>query len=188
MELWKLIVSYYSDLDFYNLEFSDPMRLFYFVGAFAVGGVASVIAAYVSKRRTGKIVDPLLGIHAHDEATAITPEEGKFDKPSLLILLKRGSMLRRTVQATDPEQSEDEGEAVAPTKSAIIGCLRRMRFYIPDERRSEAERRYSAKRNGILTLAFSIAVVILLTVLVYLFLPIVLRMVDNFLNMTGGNI
>ena len=28
----------------------------------------------------------------------------------------------------------------------------------------------------------------ILTVLVYLFLPIVLRMVDNFLNMTGGNI
>ena len=53
MELWKLIVSYYSDLDFYNLEFSDPMRLFYFVGAFAVGGIASVIAAYASRRRTG---------------------------------------------------------------------------------------------------------------------------------------
>jgi hypothetical protein len=131
-------------------------------------------------------VDPLLGRHAHDEATAITPEEGKFDKPSLLMLLKRGSMLRRTVYATDPEKAEDE--AAAPTKSAMIDCLRRMRFYIPDERRTEAERRYSAKRNGILSLIFSIAVVIALTVLVYLFLPIVLRMVDNFLNMTGGNI
>ena len=186
MELWKLIVSYYSDLQFYNLSSENTISLLYFVAAMGIGGIWAIIAAFITKRRTGRIVDPLLKRQAIDPATAISPADGGFKRQDLLLMLKRGSMLRRTVYATDPEKAEDE--AAAPTKSAIIDCLKRMRFYIPDERRTEAERRYSAKRNGILSLIFSIAVVILLTVLVYLFLPIVLRMVDNFLNMTGGNI
>ena len=187
MELWKLIVSYYSDLSFYNLQF-DSMALFYFVGAFAVGGIASVIAAYVAKRRTGSIVDPILGMHAHDEATAISPEEGGFHSPNKLMLLKAGSMLRRTVHAVLPPEETEGEEVKAPTKQAFINSLLQTRFYIPDERRSEAERRFSAKRNGAASLTFSIVVVLVLTVLVYLFLPVVLRMVDNFLTMTGGNI
>ena len=103
----------------------------------------------------------------------------------ILLLLKRGSMLRKTVEATEPEGEAEEGSA--PTKKGIADCLSRMRFYIPENRRDLAKRRYSAQDASIVSLIVSIVIILTLTVAVYFFLPVILRMVDNFITMTGGN-
>ena len=183
MELWKLIVSYYSDLKFYNLSSENTISLLYLVGALGVAGIWAVFAAFITKKRTGKIVDPLLAREAIDPASAISPEDGGFMRQDILLLLKRGSMLRKTVEATE---AEGEAEESAPTKKGIADCLSRMRFYIPENRRDMAKRRFSAKDATIPSLIVSIAAILLLTVIVYFFLPVVLRMVDNFITMTGG--
>ena len=185
MELWKLIVSYYSDLQFYNLSFDDTISLLYFVGAMGVAGIWAVIAAFITKKRTGRIVDPLLLRNAIDPASAISPADGGFMRHDILLLLKRGSMLRKTVEATEPEGEAEEGSA--PTKKGIADCLSRMRFYIPENKRDMARRRFSAKDATVPSLIISIGIILLLTVTVYFFLPVVLRMVDNFITMTGGN-
>lgn len=184
MELWKLIVSYYSDLQFYNLSSENTISLLYFVAAMGIGGIWAIIAAFITKRRTGRIVDPLLKRQAIDPATAISPADGGFKRQDLLLMLKRGSMLRKTVEATEPE---GEAEESAATKKGIADCLSRMRFYIPENRRDLAKRRYSTQDASIVSLIVSIVIILTLTVAVYFFLPVILRMVDNFITMTGGN-
>ncbi len=185
MELWKLIVSYYSDLQFYNLNSDNTISLLYFVGAMGIAGIWAVTASFITKRRTGRIVDPLLKRRAIDPESAISPADGGFAKQDLLLLLKRGSMLRKTVEATEPEGKTDEGSA--PSKKAIADCLSRMRFYIPENRRDTAKRRYSAQDANVPSLIVSIIIILVFTVVVYFFLPVILRMVDNFITMTGGN-
>lgn len=185
MELWKLIVSYYSDLQFYNLSSENTISLLYFVGAMGVAGIWAVVAAFISKRRTGRIVDPLLKRGAIDPASAISPADGGFSRQDTLLMLKRGSMLRKTVEATEPEG--EAAEENAPTKKGIADCLSRMRFYIPESKRDTAKRRYSAQDASIPSLIVSLAIILVLTVAVYFFLPVILRMVDNFITMTGGN-
>lgn len=185
MELWKLIVSYYSDLQFYNLSSENTVSLLYMVGALGVAGIWAAIAAFITKRRTGRIVDPLLKRQAVDSATAISPADGGFARRDLLLMLKRGSMLRKTVEATEPEgEAEKESEA---TQKGIADCLMRMRFYIPENRRDLAKRRYSAEDASIPSLIVSVIIILVLTLAVYFFLPVILRMVDNFITMTGGN-
>ena len=184
MEFWKLIVSYYSDLQFYNLSSENTISLLYFVAAMGIGGIWAIIAAFITKRRTGRIVDPLLKRQAIDPATAISAADGGFARQDLILMLKRGSMLRKTVEATEPE---GEAEESAATKKGIADCLSRMRFYIPENRRDLAKRRYSAQDASIVSLIVSIVIILTLTVAVYFFLPVILRMVDNFITMTGGN-
>ncbi len=185
MEFWKLIVSYYSDLQFYNLSSENTVSLLYMVGALGVAGIWAVVAAFITKRRTGKIVDPLLKRQAIDLASAISPADGGFLRQDLLLMLKRGSMLRKTVEATEPEG--ESSEKSAPTKKGIADCLSRMRFYIPENRRDMAKRRYSAQDATIPSLIVSVIIILVLTLAVYFFLPVILRMVDNFITMTGGN-
>ena len=185
MELWKLIVSYYSDLQFYNLSSVNTISLLYMVGALGIAGIWAVVAAFITKRRTGRIVDPLLSRQATDPASAISAADGGFARRDLILLLKRGSMLRKTVEATEPEGETEEESA--PTKQGIADCLSRMRFYIPEEKRDMAKRRYSAQDASIPSLIVSVVIILILTVAVYLFLPVILRMVDNFITMTGGN-
>ncbi len=185
MEFWKLIVSYYSDLQFYNLSSNNTVSLLYFVGAFGIAGIWTIFAAFITKRRTGRIVDPLLKRQAVDPASAISPAEGGFNRQNLLLLLKRGSMLRKTVEATEPEGESEE--ASLPTNKGIADCLSRMRFYIPENKRDMAKRRYSAQDANIPSLIVSVIIILVFTVVVYFFLPVILRMVDNFITMTGGN-
>ncbi|MBE6641619.1 MAG: hypothetical protein E7619_08530 [Ruminococcaceae bacterium] len=185
MELWKLIVSYYSDLVFYNLDV-DPIALLSLVFAMGVAGIWAVIAAYVAKKKAGAIIDPILDRHATDEQTAISPKEGGFAAPHVLIRLEKGSMLRKTVRCTGAEEPEEVKKGSAPTKKDVLAGLAAMRYYIPEEKRETAMRRYSAKKTTLLTVLFSIAVMLVLTVATYFFLPVILRMLDNFLTMTGG--
>lgn len=184
MEFWKLIVSYYSDLQFYNLDSENTISLLYLVAALGIAGIWAVIAAFITKKRTGKIVDPLLLRQAVDPASAISPKDGGFARQDIVLLLKRGSMLRKTVEATEPEGEATES---APTRKGIADCLNRMRFYIPEAKQDMAKRRYSAKDANLPSLIVSVLVILALTVAVYFFLPVILRMVDNFITMTGGN-
>ena len=203
--LWEQIVSYYKDMTFYNIEV-NAFQLLGFVFALGIGGVAAIIIAYFAKKRTGKIIDPIIERGAISEKTAITAEEGRFASPKRLAMLTRGKMLRKTVCVIgddidngdrDKDASAEKDTKVAKGKvkvpsvreleAAAVARLMTCRFYIPEERREQALRRFSGKRNSVISLILSVLLMIAIAVALYFFLPVVLKLTDNFLTMVGGN-
>lgn len=202
--LWEQIVSYYKDMTFYNIEV-NAFQLLGFVFALGIGGVAAIIIAYFAKKRTGKIIDPIIERGATSEKTAITAEEGGFASPRRLAMLTRGKMLRKTVcvigddaedtendaKATENDAKVAKGKVKVPSvrelEAAAVARLMTCRFYIPEEKREQALRRFSGKRNSVISLILSVLLMIAIAVALYFFLPFVLKLTDNFLTMVGGN-
>ena len=203
--LWEQIVSYYKDMTFYNIEV-NAFQLLGFVFALGIGGVAAIIIAYFAKKRTGKIIDPIIERGAMSEKTAVTAEEGGFASPRKLAMLTRGKMLRKTVcvigddidngdSGEDASAEKDtkvaKGKVKAPSvrelEAAAVARLMTCRFYIPEEKTETALRRFSGKRNSVLSLILSILLIAACAVGIYFLLPFILQLIDNFLTMAGGN-
>ena len=202
--LWEQIVSYYKDMTFYNFEV-NAFQLLGFVFAFGVGGIAAVLIAYIAKKRTGRIVDPLLSRGAVSPQTAISAQDGGFSSPRALRMLMRGKMLRKTVSVIgDDEEAAENAEksaekstknaknkikapSVRELEAAAVARLLTCRFYIPEEKCSQAMRRFSGKRNSFVSLIISVLLVAALAVGLYFFLPLILQLTDNFLTMAGGS-
>lgn len=199
--LWEQIVSYYKDMTFYNFEV-NAFQLLGFVFAFGIGGIAAVLIAYIAKKRTGRIVDPLLSRGAVSPQTAISAQDGGFSSPRALRMLMRGKMLRKTVSVIGDDEEVAENAAEKDTKAskskkkapsvreleaAAAARLLTCRFYIPEEKCSQAMRRFSGKRNSFVSLIISVLLVAALAVGLYFFLPLILQLTDNFLTMAGGS-
>ena len=199
--LWEQIVSYYKDMTFYNFEV-NAFQLLGFVFAFGIGGIAAVLIAYIAKKRTGRIVDPLLSRGAVSPQTAISAQDGGFSSPRALRMLIRGKMLRKTVSVIGDDEEATENAAEKDTKAsksknkapsvreleaAAAARLLTCRFYIPEEKREQALRRFSGKRNSLASLIISVLLVAALAVGLYFCLPFILQLTDNFLTMVGGH-
>lgn len=203
--LWEQIVSYYQDLTFYNIEV-NALQLLGFVFAFGISSIAAITIAYFAKKRTGCIVDPIIMRGALSEKTAITAEEGGFASVRKLSMLTRGKMLRKTVcvvgdDANETAESVEGAEkkcekapkgkkklpSVREMEAAAAARLMTCRFYIPEEKTETALRRFSGKRNSVLSLILSILLMAACAVGIYFLLPFILQLIDNFLTMAGGN-
>lgn len=208
MEFFDVLISYYTEMEgtFTNISMDDPLKLLLLVAGAFVGVLAFIVVAFISKMRTGSIIDPMVKNHAYTPETAISPTEGGFGRGWQLDMLKKGSMMRKSLMAVTkdgrvigPFESENPNETPAeevkkdakkqktqlPTKAAMRSGVASLRFFIPEEKRKSAISRFSKEKNGILSLIISIAATVAIFTILYLLLPQILRLLDNALTMLG---
>ena len=98
-------------------------------------------------------------------------------------------------EITPSDQKSEGGEdGKTPKKSVrkalynreFIPDLPTAHFYIPEEKKYEMDVKFEAKGTNWLTFAITVAVSFALVILAVLFLPDVLRLVDNFINGISG--
>lgn len=180
MSFWEAVVSYYTDLNLVNLPLSDPSQLIWLILALYLGVVLAMAAAFLVRRRLGAVVDALMTRGACTPETAVTAAEGGFDRPMQLRELRRGKMLRKTIVALLPEGQELPETPETPEQLATL------RFYLPEERRKELEKRFSSKGNRIRSFLLSFLLVTVGAVLVYFLLAPALQLIDNAITSFRG--
>ena len=132
-----------------------------------VGIIIALFGSFYSNNYLGRFVKKLIEAGADSSENAKTLRELGIDGTGpIRRSLRDGSVLRRTVEKVEPEQtgegSEPKAELSDPDRYAD-------RYYIPKEKQAMAQKRFRVKGNGIGTvfLCVGISTVALLLLLIY---------------------
>lgn len=172
LAFWKeFFYALYPQHYYDNIE--SPLLLidlnFILIGLY-IGIVVGLSVMCYRKGHLGKVVRAILKAEAFSEETAKTPEElGIAKSRSLVRALRRRSFggLVRGVGA--------DLEAKKPDYSAE-------RYYIPEEKRYQAEDRYSRRGVGVPMVIFWAVFLIPVFLLLRFVIPELLQMLDNFIT------
>ena len=143
-----------------------------------VGIVLATFYAYYQKQIIGKFVNKLRQTGATTPDTAQTLEElGYLRHTAIRRELSNPAPLRKMVWEAEDEHKEGE--------DGVIYCVREKeldldsaRFYIPEEKRIEAELRYEPKDNDLFAVIMSVVVFFALAVLACAFLPMLMDIIQ----------
>lgn len=172
IEFWKeffdaLYPEYYYD----NIK--SPLLLIdlnYILIGLYVGIVVGLVLMCYRKGHMGKAVRAILKAEAYSEESAKTPEElGIGRSRSLVRALRRGKfggLVKLVGVDTDAKKPDYTDE----------------RYYIPEDRRYQAEDRYSRRGVGIPMVIFWAIVLIPVFLLLRFAIPELLQFLDNFIT------
>lgn len=172
IEFWKeFFAALYPEHYYDNIK--SPLLLVdlnYILIGLYVGIVVGLCLMCYRKGHMGKAIRAILKAQAHSAEDAKTPEElGLSKSRSLVRALRRGKFggLVKSV-GFDPEEKKPDysGE----------------RYYIPEERRYQAEDRYSRRGVGIPMVIFWAIILIPVFMVLRFVIPELLQMLDNFIT------
>lgn len=171
VEFWKeFFGALYPEHYYENIK--SPLLLidlnFILVGLY-VGIVVGLAVMCYRKGYMGKAVRAILKAEAHTEADAKTPEELGLAKSRILVRALRRGKFGGLVKCVGVDLSEKK-----PDYSAE-------RYYIPEDRRYQAEDRYSRRGVGIPMVIFWAVFLIPVFLLLRFAIPELLQMLDNFI-------
>ncbi|MBE6707817.1 MAG: hypothetical protein E7578_01070 [Ruminococcaceae bacterium] len=159
--------------DYYYRNIKSPLILvdlnFILIGLY-IGIVAASAFICYRKNHLGIAVRALLKVNAHSAEDAKTPEElGIANRPTLVRALRRckfGSIVKLTgvdLEAKRPDYTNE-------------------RYYIPEDKRYQAEDRYSRKGMGVGVVIFWAIILIPVFMLLRFVIPELLQLLDNFIT------
>lgn len=175
IEFWKeFFAALYPEYHYANIE--SPLHLidlnFILIGLYVGIVVGSAIMCY-RKSHMGTAVRAILKAGAHSEEDAKTPEELGIEKRRTLVnalrkqkfggLVKRAGITAEEAMTGKPDYTDE-------------------RYYIPEDRRYQAEDRYSRRGIGIGMVIFWAIVLIPVFMGIRFLIPEVLQFLDNFIT------
>ncbi len=188
----------YSVLTFGN----DTFRVVLFF--LWIGAIFAFCSSYYNNHYLGGFVEKLILSGATEWESAKTLDELGYGKKKMLRRsLRRGSVLRKCVLAQDDPipvtsgfykgigteaDGEAEGEvAVKPSFEAVSSAveakgkedLDTVAFYIPKELLKKAQTRYRKSGNGLGLLILSIICTGIVALILAIYAPLILRVIDN---------
>ena len=141
--------------------------------ACALGILLAVLAAFYHKNVPGAIVRSILRAEAFSPESAKTPEELSLAKNFLYAYeLRHNVTLKKLIVAVTSTETPAEGEEETPV----------IRYYIPEEKKYNAEVRFEKKGSGPIGLLVSVALVAVFAIVVMRLIPVVLSIIDNFIK------
>ncbi len=152
---------------------------------FAFIGVAiACFAMLYNKRTIGGIVRKIIAEGASSPESAKTLAELGLDRKILTRnAIVRNVTLRRYVKCVEEEEYlskyADLQDAKRKVKSKYYIDLKTDRFYIPEEKRIQAEIRYEKKGSNLFSVIFAIVLLSIALLLIFSFLPNILGMIDS---------
>lgn len=163
-------IHFYDNGEFDALDFN--MGTFRLVLLFIwIGAVFALLAMYYNNHYLGGFVQKLIESGATSKQEAKTLAElGLEDKFMLKYSLRAGSVLRKVVYATDKSGADANGES-----TSVEG----LSFYIPDEQKEKAQKRYRKKGNGLGALIASILITGIVMFLALIYSPLLLQFLDG---------
>ena len=180
----------YTNLKFYNRIVTLKTVLWGIWAGFAAG----LVITYYNKVYLGSLVRYLIENGIFSEDKALTTEETGIKHTWLLKRsLKNGSLLRKYISIANPEDTVKKvAQSPASEKLRKVFLAHpekysydfdRMKLYIPEDKKYQAEARFENKKKNPWTLIIWIASLTALAILVeYILLPDMLQMLDNFLT------
>lgn len=174
----KEILSYYDNIEYDNFSMGRtlPSAALAIIGIY-IGSVIACIVSLYSKGYLAGFVNRLIDAGATSPEKGLTVTEAGYSKHAVIYTsLTDGKVVRKTVFAA---QEEQEGEEPAAKKKTNP---RTARFYVPEEKVSAARIRYSKKHTNFFVSIIAVIVLTILAALVYIFLPDIIRMLDNLIT------
>ena len=160
--------------DYANFTFDASARatLRNVILAFCIGILLACLYTLYQKLVPGGIVRAILKAQAHTPEAAKTLAELGLDKnPLYRFELQHNAMLGKMIsRAQTPSDNESET------------ADQEERFYVSEENKYRAEIRFDKKGNGVVGLAVTAALTVVLAILLIKLTPAVLGMVDNLLK------
>lgn len=188
-----LAASSYEHLKFYN----RIMTLKTVVIGVYIGFLVGIVISYYNKVYLGRFVRKLTQSGALSPETAQSVRQLKMRAtPFLKRSLIKNRALSRVVAHTDEGVTYTERKSGSKKLRRFFGMetspkaaydFDKVRFYIPEEEKYAAEARYDKKSPGVLALVLLLAALTAAAVLVYIEVPELLTMLDNFLSIVIDN-
>lgn len=143
-----------------------------------VGIVLATFYSYYQKRIIGGFVSHLRKEGANTPDTAKTLEELGYSRHvAIRRELSKPAPLRKMVWEAEDEHKEGEDGVIYCSRETELD-LNTGRFYIPEEKRIEAELRYEPKDNDLFAVIMSVVVFFALAVLACAFLPMLMDIIQ----------
>ena len=143
-----------------------------------VGIVLATVYSYYQKQIIGGFVSKLRQSGANTPETAKSLEElGYLHHAAIRRELSKPAPLRKMVWEAEDEHQEGEDGVIFCTRQNKLD-LNTGRFYVPEEKRIEAELRYEPKGNDLLAVIMSVVVFFALAVLACAFLPTLMDLIE----------
>ena len=146
------------------------------------GGVllASLYTIYI-KNVVGAFVRKLRSEECLSQDRAKTLEELGFSKNPFIRAALRGSLLASTVIHVEEESTEQGTDAQDQARKGKSSAesLSKTRYYIKEEKKYAAELRFRAGGRGWPTFFFVLLISLICVVVIFAFLPQILRFIDN---------
>ena len=188
------------------LQASAPLAssgtITFIVIAICAGVILAALYNFYIRRVPGSVVRLLLSRGALSPETALSAEElGLLEKPFALWELLRGSSLRHIVaavpaeetaqntneqeadekeadeQKTDEKEADEGNQSAAATEESAWNS--KTRFYIPADKKYRAQLRFEEKGNGVVGLAITCALTVVLGILLVKLIPLGLSAIGN---------
>lgn len=172
LEFWK---EFFNALypEYYYENIKSPLLLIdlnYILIGLYVGIVVGLVLMCYRKGHLGTAVRAILKAQAHSEETAKTPVELGLAKKRTLVRALRLGKFGGLVKCVGVDLTEKK-----PDYSAE-------RYYIPEDRRYQAEDRYSRRGVGIPMVIFWAIFLIPVFLVLRFAIPELLQMLDNFIS------
>ncbi len=168
-ELTEYFTEKYFSPDIGDLQYLDGSSAARFLPLCIVGVCAGIFIAaliyYYNAQFLGRAVRKLYAAGAFSPADAKTLDEIGCNNRALRRNLKRDTVLSKYVVPTEPLASATDAKAA--------------RFYIPEEKRLIADKRYKSVRGGILSLLLLFLFCTALCFFLLYYTPDVIRLADN---------
>ncbi len=143
-----------------------------------IGILLSTFYSYYQKRIIGGFVTHLLKEGANTPDNAKTLKDlGYLRHAAIRRELSKPAPLRKVVWEADDEHKEGEDGVIYCARETALD-LNTGRFYIPEEKRIEAELRYETKGNDLFAVIMSVVVFFALAVLACAFLPTLMEVIQ----------
>ena len=161
-----------------NYGFIEEIFNFYglnmIIWSIYIGFMLATVLYYYQKKVMGKFVRLLVSKGALSADNAMTLEELGYEKQVLVRReLQKHSALRKMVWEVDDNYRTGEDGHLYCAREKVLD-LNLGKFYIPEERRIQAELRYDDKGSDIFALIISAVVLFALAVVACIWLPDIL--------------
>lgn len=203
-ELWEYFVDKYFSVQLENFSISTKgvVSLPIILVGITIGLVIATFGVMYNKHFLGDFVRHVIYNECFDASSAKTLSELGYSKnPGVRSAIKSGGTLSRWIRCVEEDEfytemgkkrAEFEETHKGDKKAKFIEPsfkrdLNTMHFYIPEEKKYQAEIKFDAKGASIGSfIAVIVGAIVLCAVLCH-FLPDLLIMVDNFISITKGN-
>lgn len=145
------------------------------IWAMYIGILLATALAYYQKRIVGGFVRTVLSKGARTPDTAMTLTElGYQNHPFIRRELSKSGPLRKMIWEVEDNYRMGENDVLYSAREKALD-LNIGRFYLPEEKRIEAELRYEGKGSDVFTLIMTVAVFFVVAVLACIWLPVILE-------------
>lgn len=143
-----------------------------------IGIVLATLYSYYQKQIIGGFVTKLRQAGANSPENAKSLEElGYLHHAAIRRELSKPAPLRKMVWEVEDNHQEGEDGVIFCSRETRLD-LNTGRFYVPEEKRIEAEMRYEVKGNDLFAVIMSIVVFFALAVLACAFLPTLMDLIE----------